>query len=66
MKACKNCPIYDPIRKTCGNEYMEVNGEILGCLCYMPLKAKIPQSGCWARENGLDMGWQDDLNHLES
>lgn len=48
---------------------MVKRNEAMGCLCWMPLKAKLPVD-CWLRENedrfgpiAREYGWQDELRN---
>lgn len=36
--------------------------ELLGCGCYLPLKALEPDATCYLRDTGADEGWPDNLN----
>jgi hypothetical protein len=65
MRTCQRCPIYNRKARTCGTpgnfylnkETYEVIPE--GCRCWMPWKAQCKDAGCWAREEGLDFGWEE-------
>jgi len=71
MRACMKCPIYHPLRKTCGHD-PEITR--IGCGCYMPFKAMSTEATCWARDQNMTMGdkmdrhnrvgWSDDINDI--
>ncbi|MHC1766186.1 MAG: hypothetical protein AB9869_18110 [Verrucomicrobiia bacterium] len=55
MRACQRCPIYDRERRTCGRlgqGIVSYHGDPipLGCGCFMPLKAALPNAKCWLHE----------------
>lgn len=35
---------------------------LLGCGCWMPVKALEPDATCFLRDAGADEGWPDELN----
>lgn len=41
-RACRRCPIYDKTMRTCGSRAVReaLGNSDLGCLCWIPLKAK--------------------------
>lgn len=58
MRNCGRCPIYLRETHQCKREH---EGQVLGCRCWMPLKALT--GPCWARETNpeSDIGWPDEL-----
>lgn len=63
MRTCYRCRMFNRRLRTCGTPgevYSDPSGgvETLGCWCLMPLKARLPDATCWARERGLGFGWQ--------
>ena len=70
MKCCRRCPLYDRQRQACGMVGSTWNNqgkeEPLGCGCFMPLKAGLPEAECWLwqRTNGKQ-GWADSLNAID-
>lgn len=70
MEVCENCDFYVARYKTCGSPNsgqtwhnpMSGKNELVGCFCFMPYKAKIPNAKCWASEQSDDMiGWGAEL-----
>ena len=60
LKHCYRCPVFVRGALTCGP--VSVNGQDLGCFCYMPVKARDPQARCWLHEQGvMDRGWPKDV-----
>lgn len=61
MAVCRECPVYNPKRKTCG--FVEHDGKVLGCGCYLPVLARLKATHCWIRENTQleGVGWPDEL-----
>lgn len=55
---CEMCVLYNPKLKTCGTWRVTVDkhGQ-MGCLCYLPLKARYQNSKCWLEEVGLSSAW---------
>lgn len=51
LGACHRCPLYDRAHHRCG----QPEPSTTGCRCYMPLKAAVPQAGCW-----LDQMYQEE------
>src|SRR5438445_247368 len=49
MRICLRCPIYDKNLKTCGSRRQSSlsETEVMGCLCYMPLKSRFTNVTCW-------------------
>lgn len=60
MDSCERCFIYNHTRKTCG--YVETQSALLGCGCFMPLKARAKAARCWFWERTGDRGWPKELN----
>lgn len=61
---CHNCPFYDAPWQTCGTpgEMHDIDTRMkIGCWCYLPLATFDPTKDCYARANGLDVGWPDVL-----
>lgn len=66
LDCCHKCPIFvkrcsrcGPTRVTDPVSRMEIT---LGCKCFMKVKSKVKLAKCWAREQGLNIGWTDDIN----
>lgn len=60
MRSCMGCPIYNRADRTCGS-VGEVNwqGKQIGCLCWMPFKARFSEAGCWLAEAQVgDTRWR--------
>lgn len=36
-----------------------------GCYCFMPVKAMLVDATCWAWENDISVGWEEELNYHE-
>lgn len=49
IRACRACPVHDRKTKQC---LTIVDGERLGCGCYMPVKAMVRKNACWLRALG--------------
>ena len=68
LKKCHRCPLFHQVLKTCGSADSGVsNGSPIGCLCWMPIKAKL-EVDCWLRENedyigpiAREYGWPDAI-----
>jgi hypothetical protein len=59
LNACESCEIYCPELRTCGDVRLD-DDKPLGCFCYMPVKARIKDSECWLKGEGIEpgaMGW---------
>jgi len=58
MRVCLGCPVYDRVRGRC----RPYEGSVLGCGCYMPVKARFRDAGCWLDEvdRGGPYGWGED------
>lgn len=63
MRGCQRCPLYDRHRRACGHLWQEYQRggvlKVLGCGCFLPLKASIGDARCWLHEetggmNGVD------------
>lgn len=50
IDTCERCPIYCMASKTCGDARELKDENPLGCFCFMPVKAAIPDSICWLKE----------------
>lgn len=69
LATCQECMIYHQGLNTCGyvfSKHRQPNGRPLGCLCFMPYKAKT-ECNCWIweqRRDGMPVlgGWADELN----
>lgn len=64
---CLACPIFVKRWGTCGliKQVDPVTNQvvILGCGCLMRVKKKLKKGAtCWARDNGLLLGWPDEIN----
>lgn len=66
LNHCSQCPIFNPELKSCGFYVHPSTGELMGCGCYMALKARAPESRCWLwdRTYGKE-GWPTPLNDLD-
>src|SRR5690348_6880498 len=67
LRQCYRCPMFNRPLRTCGSpgdvEKMEGRIETIGCWCYMPVKATIPEVNCWAYEQQIEtIGWRRELN----
>lgn len=66
LATCRACPIFTPRFSRCGPKLAtdpETEQVVtLGCSCILPVKVKILDARCWAREQGLQMGWPDEIN----
>lgn len=66
LATCHRCPIFTPRFSRCGPIRERVRQDdqevVIGCGCFMKLKSKIADSRCWARENGLALGWPDEID----
>ena len=72
MRGCFRCDIFNRKKYTCGtlgetfNNPLTGEEEQLGCLCWMPVKAKNLKSNCWIYDvtNGATygIGWKINLN----
>lgn len=53
MLACMECPLYNARWKTCGTWRVSLNvhGEQMGCLCFMPYKMRYDKATCWINDN---------------
>jgi hypothetical protein len=55
MRACYNCPVFDPQRKTC-RPFPESD---MGCGCYTPYSNLLEDGECWGRGRfGENFGWE--------
>jgi hypothetical protein len=47
--------------KTCGyhGEMLHRSKQTMGCWCYMPLAAKLPDKQCWIDAMGLKGKWTE-------
>lgn len=51
---CMKCELYDRSSRTCGTVgSVNFQGRQIGCLCWMPFKARFRKSKCWIEESGL-------------
>jgi len=66
LTRCRKCSIYNSRLETCGTPFVEsVDDEPMGCFCYMPVKARLPEATCWLADNtNGEMGWPDYLNDI--
>lgn len=60
-RACRLCEMYYEPLGTCGEPGHTVDGQPVGCWCYVALANRLPDKDCWARARGLEAGWPDDL-----
>ena len=60
METCRACAVFDARWETCGNGKLKhASGDYIGCLCFMPVKSKIPGATCWLNSIGVeDLGWR--------
>lgn len=49
LRECVRCPLYDRRYKTCGSP-----GTDVGCHCFLPMKAALPEARCWVEETLLE------------
>ena len=76
LEYCRRCQIFYPPLQTCGTPLTRRNrlftGRPMGCMCFMPVKAKT-ECNCWLAEEGLSLmtteeflafkgGWPKHLN----
>jgi len=58
IRKCYKCPVYNKELKSCGSLGMlDDSGRQMGCLCYIPFKARYKSSSCWLQSLGLDTNW---------
>lgn len=60
MECCRACPLFYHKLETCSSP-ISTHGD-LGCWCYMPAKAMLPEAKCWIDESceGLkSFGWSN-------
>lgn len=66
LATCPSCPIFVKRFSRCGpiRTTDPVSGRkiTLGCRCFMKVKSKVKFATCWARDNGLNIGWADEIN----
>lgn len=66
-ECCGGCPMFHAEHQTCGvigDLWIdpELNREVpFGCWCFLPAATQIPSKDCWARAQGLEIGWPDKL-----
>lgn len=63
LESCIKCPLFDENLLTCGTPgEMLVDGEKLGCWCFMPWAVHYDGKVCWRYEHGDENGWREELN----
>lgn len=71
MDHCRSCPFFEPKLQSCGHipettfDTDTTRVVPLGCWCYLPIAASIPEKDCWARAHNIDVGWPDHLRPFE-
>lgn len=66
MAVCRECVVFKAKHSTCG--FVEHGGHVLGCGCFLEIKARHRTTGCWLRlHTDLEgVGWPDELMPSDS
>lgn len=71
LRVCRTCPLFNRRLSTCGTPGTVTRdpktGEVsqTGCWCFLPAKAQVASSTCWAWDHKIEgIGWPDRLNNV--
>lgn len=63
LRCCYRCPVFHVEMRTCGSPISKTPE--LGCWCFMPKKAALPNAECWIDEQGFEdygeYGWNNQI-----